>query len=234
MIVREVWPFIALGGFLTILFAAMAARLNSMALFLLGVVIALLTLFTFFFFRDPDRTSPDEPDVLLAPADGKVVAVDTLANHAFIGGEAVQISVFLSVFDVHVNRVPASGVIDYVDYNPGKFHAAYEEKASKVNEQTEIGMTTRNGHKLVFKQIAGIIARRIVCNLNADDTVTAGSRFGLIRFGSRADLIVPADSKISVDIGEHVTAGQTIMGYLLSDTSQVRMSQSKEGGNAEL
>ncbi len=234
MIVREIWPFIALGGVLTAVAALAAARFNSMVLFGLSVVLAILTLFTLFFFRDPDRMSPDEPDVLLAPADGKVVAIDTLDLEPHIGGPAIQISVFLSVFDVHVNRIPASGAIDYVEYNKGKFFAAFEDKASKENEQTEIGMTTTGGHKMVFKQIAGLIARRIVCDLNAGDEVVAGERFGLIRFGSRADLIIPVDSKVSVQLGDRVAAGESIMGYISSGTLDSNTASVGRADSAEL
>jgi phosphatidylserine decarboxylase len=234
MIVREVWPFLALGGLLTVVTALAAARFNSFLLIWISLVLAVLTLFTLFFFRDPDRTRPDEKDILLAPADGKVVAIDTLKHHPFIDGEAVKISIFLSVFDVHVNRVPADGVIDYVDYNKGKFFAAYEKKASKLNEQTEIGMTTASGHKLVFKQIAGLIARRIVCNLSPGEDVSAGQRFGLIRFGSRADLIFPADTRISVSMGDRVAGGETVMGHLVTRADTAVDSLSSEEGHEGL
>ena len=214
MIAREGLIFIISGLIPTIIFIWGATRWNSYWLLSLSVVFALLTLFTTFFFRDPDRTCPVTPNLLIAPADGKVVAIKNIANHPFIGGEAIQISIFLSITDVHINRVPVSGSIDYVRYNPGKFFAAYKDKASELNEQTEIGMTAVSGYKLIVKQIAGVIARRIVCRLKDNDSVMAGQRFGMIRFGSRTDLIIPAGSRLEISRGNKVHGGETIIGYL--------------------
>jgi phosphatidylserine decarboxylase len=142
------------------------------------------------------------------------VVIDTLDNHPFVGDKAIQVSIFLSVFDVHINRVPAGGLIDYVNYNPGEFFAAYEDKASLLNEQTEIGMITETGAKIAFKQIAGLIARRIVCDLVAGDRVIAGDKFGLIRFGSRTDILLPANSQVAVKLGDRVRGGETVIGQL--------------------
>ena len=214
MIAREGLPFILGGLLLTVLSVYFATRFDSRWLFGVGVVFGLLTLFTTFFFRDPERDFADAPGVLVSPADGKVIGVDTLAAHPFFSGSVTKISIFLSVFDVHVNRVPATGTIDYVKYNPGKFFAAFEDKASELNEQTEIGMTAANGQRLLFKQIAGLIARRIVCRLTDGASVRAGERCGLIRFGSRTELFVPHDSDIRVKTGDHVAGGRTIIGYL--------------------
>ena len=208
MIAREGLFLILIGLAVTSIFVLAASRFDSRSLFVLSLIFGVLTLFTTFFFRDPPRHIADLPGILVSPADGRVVAIDRLANHPVIGGPATKISIFLSVFDVHVNRVPTAGVIDYVNYNPGEFLAAYEDKASDVNEQTEIGMTSPDGYKVVYKQIAGIIARRIVCHLAAGDTVATGARFGLIRFGSRTDLIVPAGSRIDVALGDKVRGGR--------------------------
>jgi len=234
MIAREGLIFIFSGLALTVAFMWGATRFNSYWLFALSAMFALLTLFTTFFFRDPDRTCPVEPNLLVAPADGKIVDISEVPHHPFIGGAAVKISIFLSVVDIHVNRVPATGVIDYVKYNPGKFFAAYEEKASELNEQTEIGMTAESGHKLVFKQIAGIIARRIVCRLNENDTVTAGRRFGMIRFGSRADLIIPADSRLEISLGDKVYGGQTVIGYLSDTKKKTGATETVKEKNAKI
>ncbi len=220
MIVREGLPFIVFGIVVTAALILSAARWDSWVAFVLSLVVALLTVFTAFFFRNPVRQVPTETNILVAPADGTVVAIDSLENHPFIGGKAVRVSIFLSIFDVHLNRTPAAGVIDYVKYNPGQFLAAYEDKASEVNEQTEIGMTDRAGHKLVFKQIAGIIARRIVCRLKAEQPVTLGERFGMIRFGSRTDLIYPTAYETRVTKGQHVTAGETVMASLVAAAGQ--------------
>jgi phosphatidylserine decarboxylase len=214
MIAREGFIFIFIGLIVTAGLLWGATRYNSYWLLAFSAIFALLTVFTTFFFRDPNRSCPVEPNLLVAPADGRIIDISRIPNHPFIGGAAVKISIFLSIIDVHINRIPATGVIDYVKYHPGKFFAAYKEKASEFNEQTEIGMTAESGHKLVFKQIAGIIARRIVCRLKDKETVTAGSRFGMIRFGSRTDLIIPADSRLEIALGDQVYGGQTVIGYL--------------------
>ncbi len=214
MIAREGFVFIGSGLLLALIFLFGALKADSWTLWSVTAIVTLLTLFTVFFFRDPDRHFNSEERMILAPADGRIVAVKEIGHNDFIGGPTLRISIFLSVFDVHVNRNPASGVIDYVKYNPGKFFAAFEEKASLDNEQTEIGLTTLDGKKVIFKQIAGMIARRIVCHLHQGDTVKIGDRMGMIRFGSRADIIISAHSRINVAIGDHVRAGETVLGFL--------------------
>ena len=234
MIAREGLLLIFIGLVVTLAFLWGATRWNSFWLFGASAVFALLTVFTTFFFRDPPRTVPAGSNILVAPADGKIVDIDTLANHPFIGGEALKISIFLSVFDVHINRTPAAGTIDFVNYNPGKFLAAYEDKASEVNEQTEIGMTARNGHKLVYKQIAGLIARRIVCRLTPNDSVAAGEKFGMIKFGSRTDLIVPSDSRLEIKLGDQVYAGESVIGYLSGTPYTGESETAVKENNAEI
>ncbi len=214
MIAREGLPFIFIGFVFTLILIWIAVKWDNWPTFALSVVFGILTLFTTFFFRDPERSIELQPNMLVAPADGKIIEIDTIPNHPFVGGETIQVSIFLSVFDVHVNRIPANGTIDYVNYNKGKFFAAFEDKASELNEQTEIGMTTESGQKIAFKQIAGLIARRIVCRLTPEQSVTGGDRFGIIRFGSRTDLLVPIDSRITVEVGDRVKGGETPMGFL--------------------
>lgn len=214
MIAREGWPFILILLGLTILCAWLSTRFDSRWLLGGAVLLAVLTLFTTFFFRDPERRVAHVPGLLVSPADGKVIGIDTLPTHPFVGGETIKISIFLSVFDVHVNRVPTTGRVGYVKYHPGKFLVASFDKASDLNEQTEIGLIADGGQRLVCKQIAGLIARRIVCHLKPSDEVTAGDRFGLIRFGSRTELFVPAGSEIRVRRGDHVAGGSSILGYL--------------------
>jgi len=233
MIVRDGWTFIIAGFLLTIIILIGAIKWDSRGLLILSAIFALLTIFTALFFRDPDRSSPKDPKSLVASADGKIVAIKEIENHPFVGGPAIRVSIFLSIFDVHVNRVPAEGTIDYVKYNPGKFFAAFEEKASEKNEQTEIGMTTITGHKIVFSQIAGIIARRIVCNLKDGDKVTKGERFGLIRFGSRSDLIIPKNCELKVKIGDNVTGGVTEIAYLKAANSNNQIETNVNNNNAE-
>ena len=214
MIAREGLVFIVSGGLLSIILIFAAARLDNIWFFSGAVLFAILTVFCTYFFRDPERTITEKPLALVSPADGKVIGIDTLATHNFTGFETIKISIFLSVFDVHVNRVPAEGVIDFVNYNPGEFFAAFEDKASDRNEQTEIGMTTDSGHKIIFKQIAGLIARRIVCKLEKGDTVKRGQRFGLIRFGSRTELFLPAGTDIRIKVGDKVDGGSSLIGFL--------------------
>ncbi len=225
MIVRDGWPFILIGLVVTGLMLLGALRWSSLTLIILAAVFGALTLFTAFFFRNPPRTIPTDPLAVVAPADGKVVAITRIEDHPFIGGPAVRVSIFLSVFDVHVNRVPTSGVVNYVKYNPGKFLAAFHDKASELNEQTEVGMTTPDGQRLTFAQIAGLIARRIVCRLEEGNQVRTGDLFGLIRFGSRTDLTVPADWPIKVKIGDRVTGGETIMAVKSGAAADVTVPQ---------
>ena len=216
MIVKEGYIFIILALLLTVVLYVCSTVFNSTILYILSGAFAFLTLFVTYFFRDPDRTFTNKEGLLISPADGKVLAVENIGHHEFIGSDTTKISIFLSVFDVHVNRIPADGVIDYVKYNPGKFHVASVDKASELNEQTEIGMTTKTGEKIIFKQIAGIIARRIVCNIKKGDSVTIGDRFGMIRFGSRTELFVPSDASITIKAGDRVVGSETIIGQLTS------------------
>ena len=220
MIARDGLTIIGAALVITILCILGAARFDSRTLFVLAIVSSLLTLFSTYFFRDPERMFTPGDNMLIAPADGHIVAIEPLDNHPFIGGPAIQISIFLSVFDVHVNRIPADGKIDFVRYHKGKFLAAFNDKASLENEQTEIGMTATNGQRLVFKQIAGLIARRIVYRVSEGQAVTAGERFGLIKFGSRTDLIIPADSHVEISMGQMVRGSETIMGYLPAQSSR--------------
>ena len=234
MIAREGWSLILLGMLLTVVCIWVATRWDSWPTFSLSLVLAILTVYTAFFFRDPERSVAAEPNVLVAPADGRIVAMKTLESHAFIGCEAVQISIFLSIFDVHINRVPTTGTVDYVKYKPGKFMAAFKDKASEENERTEIGMTTGSGQKLIIRQIAGLIARRVVYRLRASDNVTAGDRFGMIRFGSRVDLLVPADSRLLVKEGDRVFGGESIVGYLSGRPVEAPQLEPVKGDNAQL
>lgn len=178
---------------------------------IITAIIGIFFLFNFYFFRDPEREIPAGDGLILAPGDGKVVQIERVMEPDYFKSEVRRLSIFLSVFDVHVNRTPISGSVDYFRYIPGKFLLAFKPKASELNEQTVIGI--HNGQKrILFKQIAGIIARRIVCEISEGDTVAAGSRFGLIRYGSRVDVFYPDNAEISVEIGDHVYGGETIIG----------------------
>jgi phosphatidylserine decarboxylase len=206
-IAREGLPFIGIGAGITILFALLDFDIPA-------AVMGGLTLFTIYFFRDPERGGLFPENVLVAPADGKVLSIQELrGGENPLGGAGTKLSIFMSVFNVHVNRIPASGRISEVVYNPGRFFSANLDKASALNENNRIAMQTR-GRRIVFVQIAGLIARRIACWVAEGDEVKTGQRFGLIRFGSRLDVYLPPDVQVVVGKGQKVKAGETILGYL--------------------
>ncbi len=174
------------------------------------VVILLVLLFTLNFFRDPDRTPPAGSNLILAPADGKVVLIQDVTEGEFVKGDAVQVSIFMSPLNVHVNRFPMSGTVGYFRYFPGEFLVAFDDKASLRNEQTHIGI--EGGRvRLLFKQIAGFVARRIVAETKVGEKAVAGERFGMIKFGSRVDVIVPRGVLVKVKVGDTTVAGETIL-----------------------
>lgn len=185
-------------------------------LVLLGI---LLAIFTLYFFRDPDRTlsaEAREEGIVISPADGKVVVVKDVMDEEYHHGPAKQISIFLSPLNVHVNRIPVSGVIDYYKYVTGKYLVAFHEKSSELNERTHIGISNPRT-RVLFKQIAGAVARRIVCNVKVGDQVHVSDRFGMIKFGSRMDLIVVPEMHVEVKVGDLVVAGETILCRLPND-----------------
>lgn len=178
--------------------------------YLLIIFSILLLAFTFYFFRDPERTTPQGENIIIAPADGKIIFVKEVFEDKFLKSDAVQVSIFMSPLNVHVNRFPVSGQIEYFEHIPGKYLVAFEDKASKANERTLIGVD--NGKfKLLFKQIAGFIARRIVADLRVGMKTTAGERFGMIKFGSRVDVIMPKNAVIKIKVNDTVKAGETIL-----------------------
>jgi phosphatidylserine decarboxylase len=174
-----------------------------------GTVLLLLAAFIFYFFRDPDRVIPADAGAIVSPADGRIVVVTDEEN---AGRPGKRISVFLAIWNVHVNRSPAAGIITDMKYRPGKFAAAMRESASTHNEQNVITLATDSG-EIIFKQIAGLIARRVVCWKKAGDRVARGERIGLVRFGSRADLWLPRDSELLVRVGDHVKGGSSVVAY---------------------
>jgi phosphatidylserine decarboxylase len=183
---------------------------NNWLKYLLIILPLLFLIFSINFFRDPDRTTPQQENIIVSPADGKVLFVKEVLDTRYINGKAKQISVFMSPLNVHVNRIPISGTVEYVKYHEGKFIAAFEDKASEENERAEFGINSRFG-KVFFTQVAGFIARRIVYELKEGDEVTAGERFGMIKFGSRVDIIVPDSWKEKVKKDDIVYAGETIL-----------------------
>jgi len=207
-IAREGIPFILIGIGLTCIFLIL--DLPGLA-----IPFAVLTFFTIFFFRDPQRNLVNSEKAVFTPADGKIIAIEKLTSgDNRFKGTAIKLSIFMSVFNAHINRIPVGGRISQLTYHPGKFFPANFDKASAYNENNMVMLETDNREKIVLVQIAGLIARRIVCWVKAGDYVRAGQRFGLIRFGSRLEVYLPPDSTITVRKGEKVKAGQTVIGYL--------------------
>lgn len=205
---------IALEGLkLIIPLAVLAIVLFLLEWIIAGFISLAIAFFMLFFFRDPRRIIPQGDNLVVAPADGKVVVIKDVHENDYLHQDVKQISIFLSVFNVHVNRAPVGGIIESVKYNPGKFHIAALEKASLENEQT--AMVVKDGNrKILVKQIAGILARRIICYAQPGNIVKKGERYGLICFGSRADIFLPANSEIKVKRGDKVKGGKDIIAVL--------------------
>ena len=170
----------------------------------------LLALFNVWFFRDPRRAQPDGAGLVLAPGEGRVIAVGNAPEPTYLGGEARKISIFLSVFDVHVQRAPVSGTVEHSDYKAGRYAVAWLDKASEDNEQASLGIATPHGRVLV-RQIAGLVARRIVTDPSVGSRVERGERIGLIRFGSRVDLFLPLAWEVTCAVGDRVRVGVTVL-----------------------
>ena len=201
------YPFIFAAAFVTAVLALLGFTVLTLTALCLTFCICL-------FFRDPDRAVPKNEGVIVSPADGKVVAAGKIESSPYYEGNCIKISIFMSVFNVHVNRVPYKGKVVKTSYYPGKFFSANLDKASKHNEHNVIYLETENGQKISFVQIAGLVARRIICNVHEGDMVQRGERFGMICFGSRVDIYLPEDSTINVTKGSRVKAGFTVLGFL--------------------
>lgn len=206
-VAKEGYPFIGYTAFITLILALIGY--NYFALMMLVV-----TTFVLAFFRDPERFIPDDERALVSPADGKVIKVDQVDDDLFTGQEAIKVSIFMNVFNVHVNRIPFSGNVEKIVYRPGRFYAADSNRGALENEYCATVVTTPDGKNIAFVQIAGLIARRIICWLEQGDRIVKGKRFGLIRFGSRVDLYLPRDTDVNVKVGDKVRAGETIVATL--------------------
>ena len=204
-IASEGWGFILV----PLVLAGLLAWLGWLKL---ALTLAGLAAFMAFFFRDPERAAPALPGAILAPADGRVVDVRVTGDDPFVGASQT-VSIFLSPLDVHINRTPLAGLIVDVQYRPGAKMAAYRPEASEQNERTVIAIQGESG-RVVVRQIAGVLARRIVCRVKPGDKLAAGERFGLIKFGSRTDLVVPAAVRLRVQKGDRVRGGETVVGVL--------------------
>lgn len=187
---------------------------NSYLKYSLITIAVLMMIFTINFFRDPDRTSPDRDDIVVSPADGTVVLIKKVYEDQYIKSNAWQISIFMSPLNVHVNRIPADGKVEYLKYHKGEYLVATDDKASERNERSVFGISGKYG-PMMFTQVAGYVARRIIYELKTGDEVKMGERFGMIKFGSRVDVIVPEKWEIKVKKGDKVTAGETILYELI-------------------
>jgi phosphatidylserine decarboxylase len=201
----EGYPFIGVFAAMTVIVAYFTAW---------GAIVPLfLTLFMLYFFRDPDRVIPGDPNVFVAPADGKVIVVRDFFEQRYLNAETKQVSIFMSPANVHVNRAPCDGRVKKVVHNKGCFFAAYKEEACIRNENIEMVLETQYGDVLV-RQVAGFLARRAVCRKKEGDALSRGERYGMIKFSSRLDIYLPKNSKISVNIGDMIKAGETIIGRM--------------------
>ncbi len=205
-IVKEGLPFLIPFALFTVFFVVMGWNLLTF----LGIFI---TLFVAYFFRNPKRKIPSLENIILSPADGKVIHVGECEEDRFLRKKVLKVSIFMSIFDVHLNRAPATGKVLQRSYHPGRFLLANVEKSSLLNEQNALILETEDRLKMVLVQIAGFVARRIVCYAKADDTLKRGEIFGLIRFGSRVDLYLPQEVTPIVRVGQHVKGGESIIGY---------------------
>ncbi|MFI5310156.1 MAG: phosphatidylserine decarboxylase family protein [Gemmatimonadales bacterium] len=211
---REGMPFITSAAAVALVACSVALLVRSWPFEVLALVLVVIALWVPYFFRDPERTGERGDTLVVAPADGRVLLISTVDEPAFMKGPATKISIFMNVLNVHVNRYPASGIVRYVQYNPGRFLHAAADKSSLENEQMSVGVEAAGSRRVLVRQIAGAIARRIVTYSKEGDAVRQGERFGLIRFGSRVDVFFPVASRVRVKVGQHTQAGTTVLAEL--------------------
>lgn len=200
-------PFIVVAAATTIFLALIGFKLPAF-------LSLLITFFICFFFRDPDRVIREGEGAVSSPADGKVIFAEKVAENPYVEGPCMKISIFMSVFNVHVNRIPFNGKVADIRYFPGKFFNASFDKSSEHNERNAVIIETEQGIRYATVQIAGLVARRIICGLKVGDKVERGTRYGIICFGSRLDVYLPENSELNVSVGEKVQAGTTVLGYI--------------------
>ena len=202
---------LARDGIPTITFLVLASAAFALVSPVPAVVMAVLAVLVIWFYRDPDRTAPEEDGLFVSPADGRVVEISE-AEHPFTG-PSVKVGIFMNVLSVHVNRAPCMGRVDYLEYVPGRKIAAFAPKASEVNERNLVGLSTPYGPVLMV-QIAGLLARRIVCRLRRGEVLEGGQRYGMIRLGSRVDIYLPQDVRLLIKLGDQVYAGNSSLGVM--------------------
>ena len=212
---REGVTFIIIATLIAVAAYAAALTRRSWPLWLLAFAVTIIALWVAYFFRDPERTGERGTGLVIAPADGRVVMITDVDEPTFLHGRATRVSIFMNVFSVHVNRYPVGGTVRYVYNSPGKFLNAATEQSSLENEQTSVGLDT-GGHRILVRQIAGLIARRIHTYSREGERVEQGERMGLIRFGSRVDVFVPSGSAMKVKVGDTTIAGTTVLAELPS------------------
>jgi phosphatidylserine decarboxylase len=210
---REGYLFIGIAAVAAASAFALALARRSWSLWLLAVIVTIIALWVAYFFRDPERKGERGAQLVVAPADGRLIMMTEVNEPAFIQGSAVRMSIFMNVFNVHVNRYPIDGVVRYVHYNKGKFLNAAADKSSLENEQMSVGIEAGR-NRILLRQIAGLIARRIVTYSRVGESVQQGDRMGIIRFGSRVDVFVPPNARIRAKVGDLTTAGVTVLAEL--------------------
>jgi phosphatidylserine decarboxylase len=210
---REGYLYIGIATLAAIAAFGVAVARRSWPLWLLAVIVTLLALWVAYFFRDPERTGDRGAQLVIAPADGRLIMMTEVDEPAFVQGRAFRMSIFMNVFNVHVNRYPVDGIVRYVQYNKGKFINAAAEKSSLENEQMSVGIESGQ-HRILVRQIAGLIARRIITYSKVGEGVRQGDRMGIIKFGSRVDVFVPTDAQILAKVGDLTTAGTTVLAEL--------------------
>jgi phosphatidylserine decarboxylase len=201
-------------GYPFILFFLALTVLSLFLWFWIAPFFLLLTIFMVYFFRDPERTIPDRDDIFVSPADGRVIRVERVREERYIKRDLLMVSIFMSPFDVHVNRSPCDGRVRSVVYSPGRFLSAFKEEASIQNENITMVLDTRYGD-IIVRQVAGFLARRAVCRVKEGDFLKKGQRFGMIKFSSRVDLYLPLNTRVMVRVGEKVRAGETVIGEVI-------------------
>lgn len=202
-----IWYF---AGLVLVVAVLWFGGMNRTALYIVVSVLAVLTFLVINFFRDPDRAVPAGPGLVLAPADGKIIAIGAVDEPLYLKGPALRVCIFMSPLDVHVNRFPVSGRVGFKQHLSGRFMPAFRDKASEDNERTLIGIED-GGVKVLFKQIAGSLARRIVADVEVGQSAVAGERFGMIRFGSRVDVLMPPTARVRVKVDDRAVAGETVL-----------------------